>query len=171
MPHTNRKKKSTTSTVSEKKPQPKIFHTKRQQIEDDDGWTHVIDTPRKSQLNVKQGHSLHTGDFEKNGVSYIERTLEELRADLEYYGKLWESGEGCGRLKELLMKGEGEGEGKEEGKRLERVRVGDMVCLGLGSLQSARREGRRASFTQLAALKTIMKVLGMSTSLMQLNQG
>ena len=41
-----------------------------------------------------------------------------------------------------------------------RLTAGDVVCLGLGSMQSARREGRRASFIQLAALRTIMEILG-----------
>jgi hypothetical protein len=145
MPHTNRKKK--TSTGAEKKPQPKTLHTKRQQIEDEDGWTHVIDSPRKTQVKAKEG-LLHTGDFERNGVSYVERTVEELKKDLEHYTKQWEDGEGCRSLREELL------------IEKERKRVGDVVCLGLGSLQSARREGRRASFTQFAALRTIMEILG-----------
>jgi hypothetical protein len=143
MPHTNRKKKST--AVGEKKTTPKLVHTKRQQIEDDDGWTHVIDTPRKSQVKVKEGQ-LHAGDFERAGVAYVERTIEEMKTDLEYYTKQWEGTEACAGLKEKLV-----GEG--------RVKIGDVVCLGLGSLQSARREGRRSSFTQLAALRTIVETL------------
>lgn len=153
MPHTNRKKKS--SNAGDKKPLPKVVHTKRQQIDDEDGWTHVIDTPRntKLQLKIKEGQVLHAGDFERDGVSYVTRTLEELRGDLEYYTKQWESGEGCEKLKELLV-----GKAKDG----ERMRVEDVVCLGLGSLQSSRREGRRASLTQLAALRTIIQALGKS---------
>jgi hypothetical protein len=155
MPHTNRKKRSSasTSTSGEKKAGPKLLHTKRQQIEDDDGWTHVIDTPRKSQVKAKEGQPLHAGDFERNGVSYIDRTLEEMKADLDYYQKQWESSDACAGLLEKFV---GQGEGKEDGG----VKIGDVVCLGLGSLQSARREGRRASFTQLAALRTIVDALG-----------
>jgi hypothetical protein len=70
-----------------------------------------------------------------------------------YYGKQWESGEACKVLKERLS--------STEEKSQRRIAVGDVVCLGLGSLQIARREGRRASFTQLAALRTIMGLLGM----------
>jgi hypothetical protein len=147
MPHTNRKKK--TSSTLTAKPQPNVVHTKRQQIEDQDGWTHVVDTPRKS-AQVKQNEWMHAGDLERNGATYINRTLEEVTADLAYYQKQWESGEGCGVLREKLIGRKG------------RVEVGDVVCLGLGSLQSARREGRRASFTQLAALNTILEVLGKS---------
>ncbi len=69
MPHTNRKKKSS-AAGGEKKPQHRLEHTKRQQIEDGDGWTHVVDTPRKSQVKVREGQLSHAGDFERNGVSY-----------------------------------------------------------------------------------------------------
>jgi len=58
-----------------------------------------------------------------------------------------------GRLRELIV-GRGEGAAK-----VERV-----VCLGLGSLMSARREGRRASWTQLVALRVAIEVLGISAS-------
>lgn len=43
-----------------------------------------------------------------------------------------------------------------------RVSVQRVVCLGLGSLQSARREGRRASFVQLVALRVLIEELGMA---------
>ena len=149
MPHTNRRKKSSTATTGEKKPNPKILHTTRQYLEDDDGWIHIVDTPRQSQVTIKEG-SLHTGDFERNGVAYVERTLEDLKQDLEYYTKLWESGEACEILRERLSTVAGE-----------RLKIGDVVCLGLSSLQSARREGRRRSFVQLAALRSIVQILGM----------
>lgn len=144
MPHTNRKKQS--STAKEKTHRSKLVRTKRQQIEDDDGWTHVIDIPRGVQVKVEEGQLLHAGDFERDGISYVERTVDEMKADLEYYQKQWESNEACAVLKDKLV-----GDS--------RLKVGDVVCLGLGSMQSARREGRRASFIQLAALRTIMEIL------------
>jgi hypothetical protein len=146
MPHTNRKKKSSTAG-GESKPRSKLVHTKRQQVRGDDGWTHVVDTPRKAQVKAEEGQLLHAGDFERDGVSYIERTVEEMNADFEYYQKQWGSNDACAVLKEKLV-----GDS--------RLKVEDVVCLGLGSLQSARREGRRASFTQLAALRTIIEALG-----------
>ena len=180
MPHPNRKKKPTPSAgdrVGEgagdgerKKPQPKLAGpTKRRQIEDEHGWTHVVDTPRrKSQgrgraKTIEAGAQLlHAGDFERGGVAYVHRTAEELGADLEAYTKQWGAGEACAELNARLKVGEGggEGEGERTGEARVRARVGDVVCLGLGSLQSARREGRRASFTQLAALRSILDVLG-----------
>jgi hypothetical protein len=146
MPHTNRKKKSSAANGAEK-PQLRVIHTKRQQVEDANGWTHVIDSPRRT--SAKKGKdAFPVGDFEKGGVSYVRRTLEEMKKDGEYYQKQWESNEAHGVLKEKL--------GEAEGGR----KVGNVVVLGLGSLQSARREGRRASYTQLAALRTIISVLG-----------
>lgn len=143
MPHTNRKKSSQNS-----KPKPLIVHSKRQQIEDNDGWTHVIEAPRRA--NPARGKEwLHAGDFEKNGVSYINRTLAEVRKDFEHYTKQWEDSEASGALRSTLAENNGV-------KKVENV-----IVLGLGSLQSARREGRRASYTQLAALRTVVEVLGM----------
>lgn len=107
-------------------------------------------------MKVKEGQLLHAGDWESGGVAYVQRTLEELGADLEYYTKQWEGGQSCTSLREVLSGRKESEEGKDKGRR----RVGDVVCLGLGSLQSARREGRRSSFTQLAALRTILEILG-----------
>lgn len=147
MPHTNRKKKSSTGAQ-----QPKVIHTKRQEIEDADGWTHVVEgrrhTSHASAAKAKaQAPWLQAGDFEENGVAYVKKTLEEIAADQEYYaGKFTESEAGA-QLRKLF-----------EGRKLEVERV---VVLGLGSLQLARREGRRASHTQLAALRSVMDILGM----------
>jgi hypothetical protein len=144
MPHTNRK-----SNLQKAWPKPNLVHTKRQQIEDSEGWTHIVDAPSRS--TPKKGKDwLHAGDFEKNGASYVNRTLEEVRKDFEHYTQQWENNEAYGSLKKQL--------GEIERKR----RVDNVVVLGLGSLQSARREGRRASYTQLAALRTILEILGTS---------
>lgn len=96
MPHTNRKKNPNNT-----KPKLHIVHTKRQQIEDNDGWTHIVDAPRRS-TPVKGKDWLHAGDFEKNGASYINRTLEEVRKEFEHYTKQWESNEACDALRKTL---------------------------------------------------------------------
>lgn len=127
--------------VRKKKSKPvegKIVHTKRREVEDSDGWTHIVDTPRANKA-LPKSTGFHGGDFEINGVSYINRTLEEMKGDFEHWKKAWDESEACKTLKEML-----------EGLEIENV-----VVLGLGSLQSSRREGRRASATQLAALQTI----------------
>jgi hypothetical protein len=147
MPHTNRKNPLNARS------KPHLVHIKRQQIEDDDGWTHIVDAPRRS-TRAKGKDRLHAGDFEKNGASYINRTLEEVRKDFEHYTQQWENNEACEALKKTL--------GEVEGKR----KVSSVVVLGLGSLQSARREGRRASYTQLAALRTLIQNLGMPSEIL-----
>ena len=194
MPHTNRKKKSSAANAQTKS-RPTIVHVKRQEVQDDDGWTHIVNTPRKRGSTITNAaKALHAGDFEINGVSYINRTLEEMKADFEYWKKQWEQGEACAILKEKLEQREKveepeeklqEGETKEgeakkveheeelkveattedNQKRTDRIKVDNVVVLGLGSLQSARREGRRASATQLAALQTITKTLGEANEL------
>jgi hypothetical protein len=137
---------STTAKKTKSK-KPTAVYTKRTQIEDDEGWTHVVDALRRSKNGgVKKGQIiLHGGDFEVDGVSYINRTLEEMKAEFEYWKKSWEEDSACLELKEKLQVLSG---------------VENVVFLGMGSLQSSRREGRRASATQLAALQTIITSLG-----------
>lgn len=141
-----RKKKS-------KSVEGKIQHMKRRQIEDEDGWTHIIDTPKSKAHNANKTTpkptQFHAGDFEIDGVSYINRTLEEMKADFSHWKQAWEGSEACTTLKQKLEEMEITGMGMGiEG-------IENAVVLGLGSLQSSRREGRRASATQLAALQTI----------------
>ncbi len=154
MPHTNRKKKTTAGSTTTPANKPTIIHTKRKEVEDDSGWTHIVDTPRtrSATLKSKTNPVLHAGDFEVNGVSYVNRTLEELRTDHEFWKKGWEESEACKELKAILEIG-----GGKEGTS--RRKVDNVVVLGLGSLQSSRREGRKTSSTQLAALQTITLTL------------
>ncbi|KAM3065834.1 hypothetical protein ACMFMF_010763 [Clarireedia jacksonii] len=145
MPHTNRKKKSGNAgaDAAEQKQRNNIVQPmKRIQVVDGDGWVHVVGGGKKAGEGAAWTHA---GDFERDGVAYINRTVEEMREDFEYYRKQWETSEAAKHLKEMLK---------------ERQGVKNVVCLGLGSLQSARREGRRSSFTQLAALCMILEELG-----------
>ena len=144
-----RKKKP--STPNDKK--PTVIHTKRREIVDDEGWTHVIDAPnRKAKAeSLKAAPLLHGGDFIVNGVSYVTRILDEVKQEFEHWKKQWEGNPACTELKSLLV------EGVEKG---ERRKLRDVVFLGMGSLQSSGREGRRASATQLAAMQTFIDVLG-----------
>jgi hypothetical protein len=139
MPHTRSKRaKAAAQAAANSKP----LHTKRIQIEDEEGWTHVIDSPRKTKV-VNEKEKWLVGDFERAGVQYVSRTMDEYSKDLCFYTKAWEDAELKGKLEKV------------------EVEVKRVVCLGLGSLQSARREGRRASWTQLVALRSIIEVLGM----------
>lgn len=144
-------KKKPSTTTNDKK--PTVIHTKRREIVDDEGWTHVIDAPnRKAKAEtLKAAPLLHGGDFIVNGVSYVTRTPEELKQEFEYWKKQWEGSSACAELKSLLVEGEQKGE---------RRKTQNAVFLGMGSLQNSRREGRRASATQLAALQMITDVLG-----------
>jgi hypothetical protein len=148
MPHTNRKKKSAAqgAGLNGEGKKKVVVHTKRKEVLDEEGWVHVVDTPRTRSSTVSKGTNLHAGDFEVNGVQYVNRTLEEMRDELAYWKKAWESDDACASLKTELEK-------------LGEQKIGGVVVLGLGSLQSARREGRRAAFTQLVALQTIMAIL------------
>lgn len=171
---------------------------------------------------------MHTGDFEIDGVGYVNRTLEEMRVEVEFWRKAWEGEASKRALEEVLRGGDGEAEetklevkdvreekaddtkqedavrGVKEGDAAEteqspsqhepesapaaqpttqetrtvepqtqsnaaRPKVDNIIVLGLGSLQSARREGRRATLTQLAALETIIKHFGMSYSMSTTN--
>lgn len=150
MPHTNRKKKNGSGENANadvamngaEKTKKIVQPMKRKQVEGGDGWTHVVGGGKKAGGGEAWTHA---GDFVKDGVAYIERTVEEMRGDLEYYTKQWESSEAAKQLKDILKGRSG---------------VKNVVCLGLGSLQSARREGRRSSFTQLAALMMILEEFG-----------
>ncbi|KAE9364922.1 hypothetical protein N431DRAFT_386858 [Stipitochalara longipes BDJ] len=127
-----------------------VVHTKRKEVVDDEGWTHVVDAPnRKARAEgLKATPLLHGGDFVRDGVSYLTRTIEELKQEFEHWKKQWEASPANSELRTLL----------EESK--ERRKIENVVFLGMGSLQNSRREGRRASATQLAALQTIISILG-----------
>ncbi|TVY19587.1 hypothetical protein LARI1_G000756 [Lachnellula arida] len=147
MPHTNRKKKSSPTTAPGEQKKKVVVHTKRKEVLDEEGWVHVVDTPRTRRPTVsKDAKSLHAGDFEVDGVQYINRTLDEMREEFGYWKKSWEADNASAELKKAW---------EDKGK----CGVKKCVVLGLGSLQSARREGRRASFTQLAALETLLSII------------
>ncbi|KAH8594136.1 hypothetical protein B0O99DRAFT_189157 [Bisporella sp. PMI_857] len=141
MPHTNRKKKG----ASAAKPGPKIVHSKRQEIEDSDGWTHVVNARPRSNTHQHEkvdGVQSHVGDFEKSGFSYVTRTLGETEHDLWYFTKMWQDDSASIKLGTVLPSAD----------------IKNIVCLGLGSLQNARREGRRDTWYQLCALRSILEL-------------
>ncbi|PVH84652.1 hypothetical protein DL98DRAFT_584205 [Cadophora sp. DSE1049] len=145
-----RKKKSAKKPAPP--PKPTIVHTKRKEIVGEDGWIHVVDKPRTNQPDAKaKKQPLQGGDFELKGVSYINRTLVEMKEEFEHWKRSWEERPTCQALKEKMKDA-------EKDRKIESV-----VVLGLGSLQSARREGRRSSATQLAALQTIVDGLESGT--------
>ncbi|RKF71635.1 hypothetical protein GcM1_250067 [Golovinomyces cichoracearum] len=135
------------------KPSKPMRFTKRKEVLDTKGWTHVIDKPRKTLQAQKisaAGSSLQIGDFEINGISYLKRTLEEVKKEFHLWQKQWEGSSSCADLKKKIINL------KETSKIFE---INDLVVLGIGSLLSARREARRCSATQLAAVLTILQVV------------
>jgi hypothetical protein len=151
MPHTNRKKKN---VDSQKKV---IVHTKRKEVLDEEGWTHVIDKPQPKaipsiQKPERKGNAnlwSIAADFRIGDAYYVDRTLEEYEVDFDRARKTWGKSEACRQLKVLL-----------EGKTGEEREIGNVVVLGLGSLQNARGEGRKASWLQLVALRDLVEGLG-----------
>lgn len=118
---------------------------------DKEGWTHVIDRVQrapKSQNKAPAGSPSHTGDFEVNGIPYINRDLEGVKKDFSHWQKQWDESLASVELREKIV------------CRKEICEIKNIVVLGIGSLLSARREARRCSATQLAAVKTIVQALG-----------
>ena len=151
MPHTNRKKKNTGA------PQKKVIvHTKRKEVLDEEGWTHVVDKPQpKPSGKVDEKTEAPelwaiAADFKIGNAYYVDRTLEEYEVEYSRARKAWGRSEACRQLKVIL-----------EGKTGEEKSVEKVVCLGLGSFQNARGEGRKASFMQLVALEDLIEGLGM----------
>ncbi|POS86529.1 hypothetical protein EPUL_001608 [Erysiphe pulchra] len=124
--------------------------TKRREVVDEEGWTHVIDRMQrapKTQNKTPVSSPSHTGDFEVNSIPYINRNLEEVKRDFFYWQKQWDESSACFELREKIL------------SRNEICKIKNVVVLGIGSLLSARREARRCSATQLAAVKTILRVI------------
>lgn len=152
MPHTNRKKKmSEASSQPSKSPKPK--YVKRQNVEDGDGWTHVVGERRtqSKDLNGKTDGS-NIGDFSMKGLQYIDRTMEEMLSEHESHKMQWESSNACTELRDGIRK-----------YKIGDVPINSVVCLGLGSFQNLSNHFRRTSHTQLAALSTIIGALGEAT--------
>jgi hypothetical protein len=152
MPHTNRKKKSNGEVGF--KPKPKFAQTRRQEIEDDEGWTHVVDAkktlnfPEVKEIGIKKPWD---GDFVSGDNAITTMDLAEIEAEHKRYRDQWEASEACTQLKGLLAAGSGG------------VAISNVVCLGLGTLQDWKLQSRRTSHVQLAALQTITAVLGIES--------
>lgn len=182
MPHTSRKKRTTTATQ------------KRLQVTDDDGWTHVTSTSNVRRVlrgtrigNKEQGSDSQTqgqgpvqGNSEGNTNGDVELvlspaeapgrlTLEELQTQYQGYRERWATSETWRQLETKL----GErltGCAGTSGAGFESTRkkgpVDAIVCVGLGSPSGFLRGGwvdrRSVSMYQLAALESIAQRLSSS---------
>lgn len=144
MPHTNSRKSSGSKTS---KKSPKDVRTKRVIVKDDDGWAHVVGgrliKPDANKMKLEKG------DFELNGTQYLNKTFDQIAKEYENFRKIWEQSDACKELIELVR------------PYAENNGVKNVVIMGLGSLQAMSGALNRTSYTQLAALITIMATLGM----------
>lgn len=147
MPHTNRKKRSGTASASQG---PKIIHTKRQLLNDDEGWTHVVDAKKTTKtLEVKElGHKPWDGDVISGETAIVTMDYREMQAEHARFKQQWENSEACASLKAIMA------------EKKDSIKISSVVCLGLGSLQDWKLQMRRASHTQVAALQTMLECLG-----------
>lgn len=125
---------------------------------DEEGWTHVIDRAQRAPKiqNKNAANSLsRTGDYEVDGVPYIKRNLDEVQREYIYWQKQWDESSACTELRNKLV---------SIIEKNTKCEIRNIVVLGIGSLLSARREARRCSATQLAAVRTMLQVLNDSAS-------
>ena len=152
MPHTNRKKKQVGlggTTVKSTKP----AYIKRQQVEDEDGWTHIVDakrTPRKIEAEDFAAKRFWDGDAVSGSAAVINMTFDEIHVEHQRAKQKWLASKACADLKDLLAPFK------------DIASVEGIVCFGLGTLQDWRLQARRTSHIQLAALRTIADALGLS---------
>ncbi|KAI1007199.1 hypothetical protein K3495_g1024 [Podosphaera aphanis] len=150
-----RKKKSSASGGVDSRPTTINMHSRRKEFVDAEGWTHIVNKPRKGCARrdspTIRGLQLHGGDFEVRGVPYLRQSIDDVHKEFLFFQKQWEESSACTNLKQIILEGE-----KDERKK----EIRNLVVLGLGSLSSVRREGRKTSATQLAAVLTILKVVG-----------
>jgi hypothetical protein len=138
MPHTSRKKRANAQ--------------KRQEIADDDGWTHVTkggNVPRRA-LKTVEGELLPADPPSR-------LTIGELEKQYETHRQRWNESSTSQTLTHALR------------ERLARPMkdIDNIVCIGLGSPSGLLRGGwvdrRSVSLYQLAALASIAEFFGMPT--------
>ncbi|KAL6718874.1 hypothetical protein ACLMJK_003108 [Lecanora helva] len=117
----------------------KTHQQKRQQFTDDSGWTHVVKGPKGSINNSTKPSSNQVQDD-----STVEKLAEALKSK---YMPIWLESECLRRLIKLF----------EQSILTEaHVAITNCVCLGLGSFLT----GHPTTFYELAALKSILDILG-----------
>lgn len=149
MPHTNRKKKSNGET------KPKFIQTKRQLLDDDEGWTHVVDAKKASVTTCLRDNNNNEGrrartlekDFIVGSTAIVTMDIKEMEAEHTRFRQQWEASDACSKLKTLVR------------DSISGLVVKKVVSLGLGSFQNCFFHARRTSHTQFAALQTIVQAL------------
>lgn len=153
---------------------------KRVEIVDAEGWTHVVTKPAgvskdsKSKGQKKEAKGAQQGDGQQGPRHDVRKkthivqdvlvpaelpdglTLEQLEGTLREYQRRWKESKAWNCLRETL---------KDHCLREARIlKVDKCVCVGLGSPSGLLRGGlvdrRNVSMYQLAALLSILEVLG-----------
>jgi SRR1 len=146
----------------------KPYHTKRRLLVDKDGWTHVVDHPRV------QGRGNSEDSTGSPPAQSADMTVDEMSREHQRHCKQWEGSDSYTELKariagamadvQNLSTGSNNKHSRDNDSNSNRVMaITNIVCLGLGSLQSLSSQLRQTSHTQLAALETIRSALGAST--------
>ena len=131
MPHTSRKK------------QP--GQSKRLQITDDHGWTHISKATHRSKIQPQYSFS-----DEKLSPTTIPRglTIRDVNTSFNRYLKIWMNSSCLKKLQDAI----------KDTILTSNIKITSCVCLGLGSLTGGKLP--ETSFFELAALVTILEFLG-----------
>src|SRR6266498_2109315 len=144
MPHTNRRKKS----------QNQYQHSKRVQLEDPDGWTHVVETKGSTKKHTEV--PLHSDDLSPAEPPDGE-TFDKIKAQFEQHRSRWLDSTCWASLKENLSR---------QFSR-DKPKITNAVCIALGSPSGLGRHGtvdcRARSMNQLAAFVAILDLFGMDS--------
>lgn len=121
-------------------PQPKRIH-----VTDPSGWTHIIkgSKSQRNQLQIKPMAHLKPKEIDPA------QTVERLHKSLGRFTQEWEESECFGNVRTML---------EQQVMKSENVNITSCVCLGLGSL--AGIDGPKAAWHELAALISILDILG-----------
>lgn len=136
-PRNKRKIRNPDGTWSKKPIKQQIV--KRKQVEDGDGWTHVIGP-----------HQHKIRETTDTNIIHIERNLEEMSAQHEKMLKRWQESETRKTLTTEIL-------GFERGSNF---MIKKIVCLGLGTLSNGNFTQQNNRHAQLAALMDVVDLLG-----------
>jgi hypothetical protein len=138
MPHTSRKKRN------------QFEHYKLVQVEDSDGWTHVV----KSKAPIPEEWPQHL-EHPLPAEAPDGESLDKVKSAFEKHRTLWLQSSCWNSVRDIL----------KEGISRNEVKISNCVCIALGSPTGLSRHGsvdrRTTSMNQIAALAAILDLLRM----------
>ncbi|KAG9241849.1 hypothetical protein BJ878DRAFT_205997 [Calycina marina] len=148
MPHNNRPQQNTA-----RQPAHHNTHTRRTNVEDSEGWTHVMNNANMNRCSGRRGdtHKQNAQTQQSQAGDNSEKyqsgyTVEMLTHELDLYSTHWRGHKVSDDLKNLF-------------KDSDSV-VNNIVVIGLGSLHNARFQAKNDSWSQLIAMRDIVDFLG-----------